>query len=76
MRNVYGRLGRRVALQWVLIALAGALLGAPQSVRAQTPNKGIPSQSTKPPGPCCQITGINTATGIVTAKVNATGKTV
>ncbi len=76
MSNVYGRLSRRAAFQWVLIALAGALLGAPQIVRAQTPNKGIPTQSTKPPGPCCQITGINAATGIVTAKVNATGKTV
>jgi len=82
MRNVYARLGRSVAFQWALISLAGAFLGAPQAVRAQTPTKGSAGhqgtlpKSAKPATPCCPITGINTVTGVVTARVNATGKTV
>ncbi len=74
MRNVYGRLGRSVAFYWVLVVLAGALLTAPPGVWAQKPTTGPLAKSTQPVDPCCEITAINTATGTVTAKVNATGK--
>lgn len=39
------------------------------------PASPIPTAQTRAGGPCCQITAINQQTGMVTAKVNATGQT-
>ncbi len=63
------------------MALTTSLMCWPLVVLAQWTAQPNPAQqwtqskSTKPGEPCCNITNIDSATGVVTGKVNATGKT-
>lgn len=67
--------------RWIALASTATFLCWPLVVRAQWTAQPNPAQqwtqpkSTNPVQPCCQITNIDTATGIVTGRVNATGKT-
>jgi lysozyme len=57
------------------IAVTILTMGHPlYAQRVQTLPTPIPRTSPAPTPPCCSITAINTSTGLVTAKENATGK--
>ncbi len=71
---------KRLGLSASMILVLALVLGGPAASTArQLPSKPAgaianPQAAANPPGPCCDVTSINAATGVVGAKVNSTGQ--